>query len=44
MSKAFEKFGLEGKDKLVVELLEGINEKLARLIEILEGQGRVRPG
>jgi hypothetical protein len=42
-SKTFEKYGLESKDKLVVDLLEEMNDKLARIIELLESQGRIRP-
>jgi hypothetical protein len=41
--RSFEKFGMESKDKAVVELLEEMNDKLARIIDLLEGQGRVRP-
>jgi hypothetical protein len=37
MSNEFEKVGLEKKDKIIIELLE-------RIIELLEGMGRMRPG
>ena len=40
----FEKYGLEAKDKLTVKLLEELSEKLSRIIELLEGQGKIRPG
>jgi len=43
MANEFEKAGLDRKDKLVVNLLEDMNEKLARIIELLEEQGRIRP-
>ena len=43
MSNEFEKYGLENKDKLVVKLLEEMNDKLARIIDLLESQGRIRP-
>lgn len=34
---------MDGKDKVMVELLEEMNDHLIRIIELLEGQGRVRP-
>lgn len=44
MPNEFEKIGLDEKDRLVIRLLEEINEKLAVLIDIMAGQGRIRPG
>ena len=37
----FEKYKMTGKEKMIYELLE---EKLNRIIEILERQGSVKPG
>jgi hypothetical protein len=42
--RSFQKYGIDGKDKVIVELLEEMNEHLARIVELLEGQGRIRPG
>jgi hypothetical protein len=43
MTSDFEKQGMERKDRLTIKVLEAIDEKLARIIELLEAQGRVRP-
>jgi len=43
MADPLKHYGLEAKDKAVVDLLEEMNEKLARIVELLESQGRVRP-
>ena len=44
MSNALKNYDLEKKDRMIVDLLESLDEKLARIIELLESQGRVRPG
>lgn len=43
MVDAFDEYALEAKDKAVVKLLKEMNEKLARIVELLESQGRIRP-
>lgn len=43
MKDALKHYGLDAKDKAVVELLEEMNDHLLRIIELLEAQGRVRP-
>lgn len=41
--RSFAKYGMEGKDKVIVELLEEMNDHLLRIVELLEAQGRIRP-
>jgi len=41
VANEFEKYGMTQKEKLIYELLE---QKLDRIIELLERQGSVRPG
>jgi hypothetical protein len=43
MDNSFAKYDLKSKDKLIVELLEQMNEKLSRIIVLLEKQGRISP-
>jgi hypothetical protein len=42
MKDAFKHYGSENKATL--DLLEELSDKLSRIIELLEGQGTIRPG
>jgi len=42
MKDAFKHYGQENKETL--DLLEELSDKLSRIIELLEGQGTIRPG
>jgi hypothetical protein len=39
----FEDFNLDIKEKAQIKVLRSIDEKLGRIIELLETQGRIRP-
>lgn len=43
VDRSFQKYKLDPKDKMIVELLEEMNGHLARIVELIEAQGRVRP-
>ena len=43
MANELEDYGLDKQDRAMIKILREINDKLARLIELTEAQGRVRP-